>query len=595
MSLIAEKIFHEPTRRGIKYGDYDPSVVGNNAPIDELFMQQGGVPWVKTGVSDYAWNRLSVNAAGGGYLPLSGGALNAGANLTVPGTLSAGAASFSSRPTIGGVSVMLVGDVPTAHTHPFSAITSLPATLSGHGITDVYTKTQSDANYYSKTQSDANYPTKTGVGASGSWGVSVTGTAGNITAFTINQNLGTANSVTFAGVTAPLVGNVTGNVSGTAANITAYPLNQSVAYGANVTFGVVSIVPSSFAQISASQQSNFGHLLLGANLQGVTGSDNYKTPNAQPYAGVEVRYGGRVSFFGQEANATAGATFASPFVMATFSPTAASFSGSVNAVGSNSLAGYLLNGNVLLTAAGGGNDYTILNDPAGVTHLLLGKTTDPGNIHRNTRHQFQAIAGGADWLSITSAAAVFGVPMQASGLTATTGYVNLNRLNNVAGGIAHYGAYSAWQSYMAQAGTTGQGVLGTLTAPTGSFVSSWALRSVVDPSAGYGWTWEAGASTGSYTPQIVMELSSYGQYGGYGVLKLWGDLVTRRTATTGVVYFGDSVQYLFYDGTNFLFSKGVSLITQGTFFANAYGHKMAAIVIGGSAPTSAEEGTLWLT
>lgn len=441
---------------------------------------------------------------------------------------------------------MLTGDAPTAHTQAFSTITALPTTLAGHGITDTYTK----------TQSDANYPTKAGVGATGSWGVSVTGTA---------------------------------------SNITAYPLNQSVAYGANVTFTVLSIIPSSFAWISAGQQVNYGHLLLGANLQGTAGSDNYKTPNAQPYTGVEVRYGGRVTFYGQEANATAGAAVASPFVMATFTPTAASVSGSFGIVGANASGGLVLNGFGVLTAAGAGNDYTILNDPAGVTHLLLGKTTDPGNIHRNTRHQFQAIAGGADWLSITSAGAVFGVPMQVSGFTATTSYVNLNRLNNVAGGIAHYGAYSAWQSYMAQAGTAGQGVLGTLTAPTGSFVTSWALRSVADPSAGYGWTWEAGASVGSYTPQIIMELSSYGQYGGYGVLKIWGDLVTRRTATTGVVYFGDSAQYLFYDGTNFLFSKGVSLITQGTFFANAYGHKMAAIVIGGSAPASAEDGTLWVT
>lgn len=37
------------------------------------------------------------------------------------------------------------------HTHTFAQITSKPTTLSGYGITDAYTKTQSDANYLGKT------------------------------------------------------------------------------------------------------------------------------------------------------------------------------------------------------------------------------------------------------------------------------------------------------------------------------------------------------------------------------------------------------------------------------------------------------------
>ena len=43
-------------------------------------------------------------------------------------------------------------------------------------------------------------PSLTGSGASGTWGINVTGTANNITAYTINQSVGTSNSPTFASV-----------------------------------------------------------------------------------------------------------------------------------------------------------------------------------------------------------------------------------------------------------------------------------------------------------------------------------------------------------------------------------------------------------
>lgn len=60
----------------------------------------------------------------------------------------------------------------SGHKHAWADITSgKPSTLSGYGITDAYTK----------TESDNKYPTKTGSGASGTWGISVTGNAGSST------------------------------------------------------------------------------------------------------------------------------------------------------------------------------------------------------------------------------------------------------------------------------------------------------------------------------------------------------------------------------------------------------------------------------
>lgn len=60
----------------------------------------------------------------------------------------------------------------SGHKHAWADITSgKPSTLSGYGITDAYTK----------TESDGKYPTKTGSGASGTWGINVTGNAGTAT------------------------------------------------------------------------------------------------------------------------------------------------------------------------------------------------------------------------------------------------------------------------------------------------------------------------------------------------------------------------------------------------------------------------------
>lgn len=65
-----------------------------------------------------------------------------------------------------------IGAAASSHNHSWSNITSgKPSTLSGYGITDAYTK----------TESDNKYPTKTGSGASGTWGINVTGNAGSAT------------------------------------------------------------------------------------------------------------------------------------------------------------------------------------------------------------------------------------------------------------------------------------------------------------------------------------------------------------------------------------------------------------------------------
>ena len=225
--------------------------------------------------------------------------------------------------------------------------------------------------------------------------------------------------------------------------------------------------------------------------------------------------------------------------------------------------------------------------------------------------------------------------------------LNTGGLANNASGISFYGiGYTAWQDYMAPPGVANKGATGTVNPSAGSYVTSWARRSFIESTSGYGWIWESGGIS-STTPGIIMELSSVGA--GSSQLKVWGDITARRAATTGVVYFGDSAAYIYYNGTSFDFSgksigsiasvtttgavsaasasltgamssasasisgnatMGSATITgalngstgslSGTMQADTYtdglSHTMAAIMVGSAAPTSqtARQGTLFV-
>ncbi len=86
---------------------------------------------------------------------------------------------------------------------------------------------------------------------------------------------------------------------------------------------------------------------------------------------------------------------------------------------------------------------------------------------------------------------------------------SLDRANNTASGYNYYSeTLNTWQTYMASAGQTGVGYNGNLTAPSGTYVTTWAMRSVVEPVAGYGWTWEELANSATTGQSVIAELSS---------------------------------------------------------------------------------------
>ncbi|MDA9002737.1 tail fiber domain-containing protein [bacterium] len=76
-------------------------------------------------------------------------------------------------------------------------------------------------------------------------------------------------------------------------------------------------------------------------------------------------------------------------------------------------------------------------------------------------------------------------------------------------GLSWYNtSFTAWQTYMASASTSGCGPNANITAPAGQQgVTSWALRSFIENVSGYGWTWESGGAAAT-TPTVMMGLNS---------------------------------------------------------------------------------------
>jgi len=82
-------------------------------------------------------------------------------------------------------------------------------------------------------------------------------------------------------------------------------------------------------------------------------------------------------------------------------------------------------------------------------------------------------------------------------------YVNRNA--TAQSGINWYiNSFTAWTEYMSPPGTTGCGPTGNITAPSGTIVTSWALRSFIENVTAYGWTFESGGATGQ--PTVVAEI-----------------------------------------------------------------------------------------
>lgn len=101
-------------------------------------------------------------------------------------------------------------------------------------------------------------------------------------------------------------------------------------------------------------------------------------------------------------------------------------------------------------------------------------------------------------------------------LTLSGANLDMNRDGYPRSGISWYSkTYPSWSTYMAAATQGSVGPHGDLTAPTGTYVTSWALRNYIENNAGYGWTFESAANT--TTPAVRFEIrASDGLFHAYG-------------------------------------------------------------------------------
>ena len=156
-------------------------------------------------------------------------------------------------------------------------------------------------------------------------------------------------------------------------------------------------------------------------------------------------------------------------------------------------------------------------------------------------------------LALSGTAATFStnVIMNGSGLF-------LNRNASATHGLSWYSSgYTAWSTYMAAAAATSVGPTGNITAPSGTYVTSWALRNFIENSSTYGWTWESGTSTGQ--PSVVAELRA-------------SDGLFQANGSVRSPIFYDSNDTAYYlnpnSGAN-LYASATSFVIDGTSTASA--------------------------
>jgi hypothetical protein len=148
--------------------------------------------------------------------------------------------------------------------------------------------------------------------------------------------------------------------------------------------------------------------------------------------------------------------------------------------------GFNLNGSPFARFSG---NYTVLYEYLnGTANTLL---SQGDNQYRSGSHLLQNAAGTATYATFANDYVHLFRPILFEGGFA----IEMNRANGAVGSLSFYSAaYNTWRMFMTPAGgATPEGGV----APTGTLVTSWGLRSVIEAQAGYGWTFETAAINGS--------------------------------------------------------------------------------------------------
>lgn len=175
-----------------------------NGYFGDIYLRDDSTP------SHYLQITNSANLTAAATLSLN--VNNASRTVSLSGNLTVSAAATVSGTNTGDQTITLTGDVTGSGTGSFATtLANSGVTASTYGTSALIPTFTVDAKGRITSASNTT--------PSGTWGISITGTASNITAYTINQNLGTANTPSFAGL--GLSGVLSGTTGSFSGNLTA--------------------------------------------------------------------------------------------------------------------------------------------------------------------------------------------------------------------------------------------------------------------------------------------------------------------------------------------------------------------------------------
>lgn len=170
-------------------------------------------------------------------------------------------------------------------------------------------------------------------------------------------------------------------------------------------------------------------------------------------------------------------------------------------------------------------------------------------------------SGSGDYFTSDGASTIGAAGSFSVAATATLPVIEITRSGGTARGISWYqSSYNTWFDYMSPSGAN-MGPHGNITAPSGTLVTNWAMRSLIENISGYGWTWESGPNTGT-TPSVVAELSSVtGNFRTIGTIQssIASGSVAFTTTQGARLNLGNSGRYLWDDGSEFVSTTSMTL------------------------------------
>ena len=590
--------------------------VQNGYEMDELHNVSAQSPTngqtlvYNTTTSLWEKNTVSLTAGVNGTLPVANGGTG---QTTLQNAMDALAGAVTSGSYLRGngadvvMSAIQVADVPTLNQNTTGTAANVTGTVAiangGTGSTTATAALTALGAYPALNPS--GYTSNTGT---------VTGVTG--TAPVVSSG-GTAPAISMAAASAGVNGYMTGvyatKLDGIAAGATA---NTGTVTGVTGTAPVVSSGGTAPAISMAAASSGVNGYMTGtyatkldgiatgatANTGTVTSVSGTGTVSGLTLSGTvtgagSLTLGGAIGTLNQNTTGTAGGLTGTPNIT----------------VGTISTTGISATGDITTYRSGAPTTGVIYFGNSGARYLYYdgANYAMPGtNLYVNG---IQAVTNSGTWgISITGNAATATtaanyLPLAGGTLTGNLGFSGaalfLNRNASATSGISFYSSsYTSWSMYMAAAGATSVGPTANITAPSSTYVTSWALRSFIENAAGYGWTWESG--TGSGQPTVVAEIRAsdgLARFGGGVVtttgaftgnvtvtgtgavtLKTSGDITAYRSGgTTGVIFLNSAeTRYVYWDGSNYQM-PGANLQTNGYTVLNTNNYNSYALPLSG--------------